>query len=240
MLPLRSKRVIAVVGALIVSPTGVAAQDAVPRDTSAVGDSTAVQDTLVGELPSELVGVLVDTVAANRFVEFAPPRVLSPMAGEVVTWGRDQIRRSNASSMSELVTEMVPGITLLRANFFGGPHHLLDGPLGPGAVELRVDGRTRVSIDGSQPDLSQIPLAAVDQVAVRRGAAGLEVDITMLRRTERRAYSRVEAGTGDPGLEGLRLVFANGIGSTLTMASAFDLLDVRGLFPADIQSFWAR
>jgi hypothetical protein len=48
----------------------------------------------------------------------------------------------------------------------------------------------------------------------------------------------VEAGTGDPGLEGLRLAFANGFGSHFTFSSAFDLLDSGGAFPAELQSFW--
>ncbi|MEE8486981.1 MAG: TonB-dependent receptor plug domain-containing protein, partial [Gemmatimonadota bacterium] len=205
MFETRSRLYLLVIGALLVTPAWMVAQEAVPGDTTVVGDSVAVQDTLVGELPGELVGVLVDSAAANRFVVFAPPREPAPVAGEIVTWRRSRIRRSNAISLSELVLEMVPGITLLRANFFGGPHHLLDGPFGPGAVEIRVDGRPLVPIIGSQPDLSQIPLGAIDEVAVRRGAAGLEIDITMVRRTERRAYSRVEAGTGEPGLEGLRL-----------------------------------
>ncbi|MFV2066135.1 MAG: TonB-dependent receptor plug domain-containing protein [Pirellulales bacterium] len=203
-----------------------------------VRDSAVVEDTLVGDLPGELTGVLVDSAAAAQFAVLAPPVPLDPVAGDVVTWGRDLIRRSNATSLSELVAAMVPGVTLLRANFFGGPHHLVDGPFGPGAVDIRVEGRPLVPIIGSQADLSQIPLAAIDQVSVRRGAAGLEVDLTMLRRTERRAYSRVEAGTGDPGLEGLRLVFTNGVGSQFTIASAFDLLDVGGSFPTELQAFW--
>ncbi|TFG62659.1 MAG: hypothetical protein E4H28_07395 [Gemmatimonadales bacterium] len=239
MFSLRSRLVVTVIGVLLGSPANMLAQEAVPSDTSAVADSAVVQDTLVGELPGDLVGVLVDTAAENRFAVFAPPRELTPVAGEVVTWSRDRIRRSTATSLSELVAEMVPGITLLRANFFGGPHHLLDGPFGPGAVEIRVDGRTLVPIIGSQPDMSVIPLAGIDQVAVRRGAAGLKIDVTMLRRTERRAYSRVEAGSGDPGLEQLRLAFAGGMGSHLTVTSAFDLLDVGGAFPTDLQSFWA-
>ncbi len=235
---LRSEILVSVLGVLLVSPAGISAQEVVPRDTSAVADSAAVGDTLVGGLPGELTGVLIDSAAAGRFAVLAPPVSLNPVAGDVVTWNRDLIRRSNVTSLSELVAAMVPGVTLLRANFFGGPHHLLDGPFGPGAVEIRVDGRPLVPMIGSQPDLSQIPLAGIDQVSVRRGAAGLEVDLTMLRRTERRAYSRVEAGTGEPGVEGLRLVFTNGVGSHFTIASAFDLLDVGGSSPTETQSFW--
>lgn len=238
MFAARSGLLVPLFGVMLASPAGISAQEAVPGDTSVVADSVVVGDTLVGELTGELMGVLIDSAAAGRFAVLAPPSSLSPVAGEVVTWDRERIRRSNATSLSELVVEMVPGITLLRANFFGGPHHLLDGPYGPGAVEIRMEGRPLVPLIGSQPDMSQVPLAGIDRVSVRRGAAGLEVDLTMLRRTERRAYSRVEAGTGDPGLEGLRLVFTNGVGSHFTIATAFDLLDAGGSFPTELQSLW--
>lgn len=223
---------------MLVSPVGAAAQEDAPGDTVAVADSAAVGDTLVTDLPGELVGVLADSARSESFTVLSPPRALDPMAGEVVSWGRERIRRSNATSLSELVEEMTSGVTLLRADFFGGPHHILDGLFGPGAVEVRVDGRPLVPMIGSQPDLSQISLAALDAVSVRRGAAGLEVDVTTLRRTDPRAYSRVEAGTGEPGLEGLRLAFVNGFGSSFAVATAFDLLDVGGGFPTDLQSFW--
>jgi hypothetical protein len=238
MVVLRSVLAAAAVGATLLVPGTAAAQEDVPSDSAAAADAAVGRDTLVGELPGDLVGVLADSADEGRFVVLAPPRLLEPVGGDIVTWNRERIRRSNATSLSELVVEMTPGVTLLRTDFFGGPHHILDGIFGPGALEVRVDGRPLVPMIGSQIDMSQIPLAAIDQVSVRRGAASLEVDLTTLRRTEPQAYSRVEAGTGEPGLEGLRLAFVNGFASDFAIATAFDLLDVGGVLPMDLQSFW--
>jgi len=238
MVVLKSNLVAAAIGAMLLFPGATVAQEDAPGDSVAVTDTVAVRDTLVGGLPGDLVGVLADSAEDGHFAVLAAPLPLEPAGGDVVTWDRDRIRRSNTTSLSELVQEMTAGVTLLRADYFGGPHHILDGVFGPGALEVRVDGRPLVPMIGSQTDMSQISLAAIDRVSVRRGAAGLEVDLTTLRRTEPGAYSRVEAGTGEPGLEGLRLAFVNGFASDFAIATAFDLLDVGGVLPVDLQSFW--
>lgn len=230
----------AVVVALATAAPPAAAQEEAPRDTAAAADTAAVPaDVGIGELPGELVGVLSDSMAVDSsFAVLVDP--LRPDAervpGEVIFWDRERIRRSNALTLGELLAEMVPGTLLLRAGFFGGPLHLVDGPFGPTAVEVRIDGRPLVALLGAQPDLSQVLLAMVDEVRVRRGPAGLRVDLTTLRRDERRAYSRIEAGSGDPDLESLRLVFTNGIGNTLAATAGFELLD-SGSPDSDLQGF---
>lgn len=218
---------LAFVGALAWASPAIAQEEA-PADTAAVPDSLAAPaDTLIGELPGELVGVLADSAADSTFAVLADPLRPAPsrLAGEVIVWDRERIRRSNALHLGELLAEMAPGSLLLRAGFVGGPAHLLDGPLGPGALDIRVDGRPLIPLTGAQIDLSQILLALVDEVRVRRYAAGWRIDLTTLRRTERSAYSRIEAGSGDPGLESLRLVFTNGIASTFSATAGFELLD---------------
>lgn len=228
----------AVAVALFAAP--VAAQEEVPRDTAAVADSAAAPaDVGIGELPGELVGVLADSAAVDSsFAVLADPLRPEPerLAGDVIHWNRERIRRSNALTLGELLAEMTPGTLLLRANFVGGPLHLVDGPFGPTAVEVRIDGRPLVPLIGAQPDLSQILLAMVDEVRVRRGPAGLRIDLTTLRREDRRAYSRVEAGSGDPDLESLRLVFTNGIGRSFATTAGFELLD-SGSPESDLQGF---
>jgi len=216
----------------------VAAQEDAPPDTAAVPDTIAPADTLIGELPGELVGVLADSAPDSAFAVLADPLRPAParLAGETVVWDRERIRRSNALHLGELLAEMAPGSLALRAGFVGGPAHLLDGPLGPGSLDIRIDGRPLVPLVGAQPDLSQILLAIVDEVRIRRYAGGWRVDLTTLRRTERRAYSRIEAGSGDPGLESLRLVFTNGIGSAFTATGGFELLDADSPV-SDVQGF---
>jgi len=228
---------LAVVGALSWASPAIAQEDA-PADTVAVNDTVAAPADTIGELPGELVGVLADRAADSAFVVLADPLRPEPdrLAGEVVVWDRERVRRSNALHLGELLAEMAPGSLLLRAGFVGGPAHLLDGPLGPGALDIRVDGRPLIPVTGAQVDLSQILLALVDEVRVRRYAAGWRVDLTTLRRTERPAYSRIEAGSGDPGLESLRLVFTNGIGSRFAATAGFELLDAENPV-SDLQGF---
>ena len=227
-----------VIGLLAWASPAIAQEDP-PADTAAVPDSAAARaDTLVGELPGELVGVLADSAADSTFAVLADPLRTEPsgLAGEVIVWDRERIRRSNALHLGELLAEMAPGSLLLRAGFVGGPAHLVDGPLGPGSLDIRVDGRPLVPVTGGQVDLSHVLLALVDEVRVRRYAAGWRIDLTTLRRTERRAYSRIEAGSGDPGLESLRLVFTNGIGDTFAATAGFELLDSENPV-SDVQGF---
>lgn len=224
----------------LAAPREAEAQDVPPPDTAGVvPDSAGVApDTLVGELPGELVGALRDSTEETRFAVLADP--LQPpeslVAAHVITWDRARIRRSNALTLMELLAEMIPGSLSLRAGFVSGPHHLLDGAFGPGALELRIDGRPVPPLVGSQHDLSEFPLATIDAVRVTRLAAGWRVDLTTLRRTDRRSYSRIEAASGDPNLESLRLVFTNGFGSDFAMHAGFELLDADSP-STDLQAF---
>lgn len=216
--------------ACLAVPLPSAAQEGVEADTAAVPDSVAAAapDTMVGELPGELVGALADSAAVDSsFAVLVDPLRPEPddEAADVIVWDRERIRRSNAMHLGELLAEMVPGTLPLRVGFFSGPFHLLDGPLGPASIELRLDGRPVAPLVGGQVDLSRMLLGMIDEVRVRRTAAGLDVELTTVRRTDRRAYSRIEAGSGDPGLESLRLVFTNGFGRAFTTTAGFELLD---------------
>ena len=230
--------ILVAVGTLAWAPVAIAQEDA-PADTAAVPDSAAAPaDTLIGELPGELVGALADSAPDSAFAVLADPVRPAPdrLPGGVVVWDRERIRRSNALHLGELLAEMVPGSQLLRAGFVGGPAHLLDGPFGPTALDVRVDGRPLIPLAGAQVDLSQVLLAMVDEVRARRVAGGVRVDLTTLRRTERASYSRIEAGSGNPGLESLRLVFTNGIGGSFAATAGFEILDADSPV-SDIQGF---
>lgn len=230
--------ILVAVGTLAWTPCAIAQEDA-PADTAAVPDSVAAPaDTLIGELPGELVGVLADSAPDSAYAVLADPLRPDParLAGEAIVWDRERIRRSNALHLGELLAEMAPGSLLLRAGFVGGPAHLLDGPLGPASLDIRMDGRPLVPLTGAQADLSQVLLGMIDEVRVHRFAGGWRVDLTSLRRTGRRAYSRIEAGSGDPSLESLRLVFTNGVGGAFAATAGFELLDSDSPV-SDIQGF---
>lgn len=209
--------------------SAAAAGGAVMVDTLALPADSAISDTLIRAISGKLFGVLADSAADSTFAVLADP--LPPprdVPGEVVVWDRERIRRSNAMNLGELLAAMAPGAVAIRANYFAGPIQLMDGPFGPTALDLRIDGRPVVPLLGAQPDLSEIQLAMIDEVRVWRQAAGWRVELTTLRRTDRRAYSRIEAGSGDPGLESLRLVFTNGVGRDFAARAGFELLQVQG------------
>ncbi|MGH7541187.1 MAG: hypothetical protein ACRELC_09325 [Gemmatimonadota bacterium] len=196
------------------------AQEPTPRDT-------ARADTLAIPLPDSVRVVFGDTLEAQRDPPGFPARLVPrrPPGPFVHECDRDCIQSSTALYLLELLTEIVPGFTPLRAGFFSGPHYALDGPYGPGFVRLFVDGREILPLESGAPDLRRVSLAYLDRVRVARDAAGLVIDVATRRQAEDRAYSRISAGTGEPGLQVLDGIFANGFGSSLTVEGAFELLD---------------
>lgn len=194
--------------------TRLLAQDPVPPDS------------VVGPLPDSVREVFGDTIERDpqRF-----PARLVPLRGpshEVFVCDRACVQASTAFSLLELLIEEVPGIAGLRGGFFAGPHHALDGPFGPGFVELYIDGREILSLERGQTDLRRLSLNYVESVRAYRGANGIVIDVALVRHDATRAYSRIAGGTGDPRTQLLDGVFANGLGRSINVEAAFDLLDV--------------
>ena len=202
----------------------------------------AVADTLVGEFEGELTGALADSTGEERFQQIAE-EMRPPSEGwswSTYEWDRQEILRSNAMTLLDLLSEAVPGFTNLRTTWFGGPHHAVEGALGPGFLSVSVDGRELTTLDAGQVDLTRIALASVESVRVRRRADGWIAEVTTLRREKRSAYSRIAGGTGDPGLSRLRLLFSNGIGDNFSLATSIDLLDTGGEHASSDFNFWGR
>ncbi|MDT8435375.1 MAG: Plug domain-containing protein [Gemmatimonadota bacterium] len=244
------------VAALVVTGDPAAAQEPAARDTADAADpdtaaaarpdsvrpaAAGAPDGEVAPLEGPLEGTLQDSVPERPPARLAfPPEIPAATSSRaVVTWNRDRILRSHALNLLELVQEM-SSVTGVRATFFGGPAHALSGVFGPGFLTVRVDGREVTAMDGGQPDLTRFPLAYVHGVRLLQGATGWTVEITTLSRDEREAYSRIEGGSGDPGLESLRLVFDNGFGDHLHASAAVDLLDVDGQPESSGFNFWAN
>ena len=197
---------------------------------------------MVGELPGELTGTLADSTQEEAFQQIAEE--MKPPA-EGWSWStyernRDQILRSNAMTLEDLLAEMVPGFTALRTTWFGGPHYAIQGALGPGFLSVSMDGRELTTLDAGQVDLTRIALASVESVRVRRRSDGWVAEVTTLRRKKRPAYSRITGGTGDPGLSRLRLLFSNGMGRDINLGTSIDLLDTGGENPSTDFNFWGR
>jgi len=216
------------------------------RADSLVADSVAIDslavagaDSLIGPLEQPLVGTLQDSTVDESYALLAAPPDL-PLTGNssaIIDIDRDRILQSNALSLLELLEEQ-PGFTPLRATWFGGPHQVMSGGMGPAFLTVRVNGREVTTMDGGQPDLTRFPLAYLQRVRLVRGSAGWVVELTTLAREQRDAYSRIEGGTGDPGLSRLRLVFDNGLGRSFRVAASADLVDASGEHPSNDFDFF--
>jgi len=202
----------------------------------------AAPDTLVGELEGELTGTLADSTQQEAFQQIAE-EMRPPSEGwswSTYEWDRDAILRSNAMTLEDLLSDLVPGFTTLRTTWFGGPHYAIQGALGPGFLTVSMDGRELTTLDAGQVDLTRVALASVESVRVRRRADGWVAEVTTLRRKKRTAYSRITGGTGDPGLSRLRLLFSNGMGRSFNLGTSIDLLDTGGENPSTDFNFWGR
>lgn len=248
--------VAALVALLHVAPARLVAQetpppapaDSVASDSlAAVEDSlrlrtdspAPVPDSLIGPLEQPLEGTLQDSVAELPFARLPALHDLPAAGGSsvVADLTREDMLQSNALTLLELLEEH-PGLTPLRATWFGGPLQAMSGAIGPGFLTILLDGREVPTMDGGQPDLTRFPLAALQRVRVVRTPAGWRIELSSLSRGQRDAYSRIEGGTGDPGLSRLRLVFDNGFGRTVRVAASADLVDVTGDFPSSNFDFF--
>ncbi len=215
---------------------------AIPAD-SAAADEAAAGGPAVGPLPGELTGTLQDSAAADRPFPHLIPELQVPSEGHAAPmyeWDRETILASNALTLLDLLTEVVPGLTAVRATWFGGPHHVLAGAFGPGFVSVSVDGRELTPLEAGQVDLTRIALAYVDGVRVRRRADGWTAELTTVHRSSAPAYSRITGGTGDPGLSRLRLVYTNSAGRHFNVAASADLLNTASETPEDDFDFWGN
>lgn len=215
-LRLRSAGVVAAALAVLAAPLG--AQEAEPDTADA-----AAADTV--EAPQ-------DTAPAPARPALSFPEPLdgreATSAGEVLTWERPALLDASAVTLAGFLEDHVPGVHVLRSGYYFGQHHLVDGLWGPAAVRVVVDGRELLPLAAGQPDLSRIALVTLDRVQVERRAGGTVVRLTTVSHPGGEAYSRINAGTGQPSTDLVRGVFTNGAGRSATVAGAVDHLNVGG------------
>jgi len=162
-------------------------------------------------------------------------------SGSLQEWGRQDLLDSQALSLLDFLSEKAFGPAPLRAGFYAGPHHLLEGPLGPGFVEVVLDGRPLPPFEGGQADLARIELSQVDRVRVVRHAGRTRVQVQTIKHEGEEAYSRVEGGTGNPGADLIRGLFVNGLGRNFTVGVGVEHVNVSGEpMPADRLDTWAK
>lgn len=179
----------------------------------------------------------VDSLAAQDTTEAARqprriqafPELAARGSRAAIVWEceADCLLENPDLTLVELIARHATGLVPLRGGYFGGPHHLLDGAFGPGFVRVLVDGRELPPLESGQVDLTRISLVALERVRVVRRADETAVELSTRHHRTPVAYSRITGGTGSPGLQVLRGIFTNGLGSDFTVGAWFDLLDVR-------------
>ena len=207
------------------SAFGVALSLVAAAASPAAAQDPPPPDSLVEVVPDSLRGVFEEPSRSEPQAFPARRFRLRGDATEVFDCDRECVRSSTSISLVDLLAEFVPGLTPVRAGYFAGPHHVMDGPYGSGFVALYIDGREIASLERAQTDLRRISISLVDRVRIYRDAAGAVIDVDTYQH-QGPAYSRVGGGTGEPELSTLEGVFANGLSDAFLIEGGLDLLDV--------------
>ena len=211
-------------------------------------DTTVVADTAA--LPRQPGDTLrlqaADSVPPDSLVVHA----LDPFPGSrpggdpalVARWDREELLRSRALTLMELLAPL-PGVVSLRSGDYGAPEGLVLNGRAGGRLRVFVDGVEDMALDGSVPDLAQIPLPGMSTVEVTRSGGETRIFLTTLQATLPDPVSTIEAGTGDLDTNIFRGTFIhpNAFGGGLALL--FDRVDTDGPGRQEsgtLQSVWLR
>lgn len=227
-----------VVGLATVPAPGVA-QEEEPPDTVVVPIPEEEQDTLGPEAgePDE---------PADTSVTVMPAWPRGEDAGwerGVWEWDREGLLSVRALTLAELLAQEVPGMVPVRGGDYGTPRTVTAFGADAGRVRVFMDGFELVPLEGSVPDLARIPVASAERIRVERFPGEIRIEITSLRHTDPRAWSLVEAGTGDLDTNFFRGSFAHPRALGGGMALVLDRVDTQGpgrSSPGSSTGVWAR
>jgi hypothetical protein len=136
-----------------------------------------------------------DTVKAPIATAEAP--VLADPSGSFV-WDRRDMFSTGALTVQDLLTR-VPGVTTIRSGWIAQP--MFASFLGdPSRVRVFLDGLELIELDpraGGIWDLSQIPLWALDDIRIERGAGEIRIHMRSWRVDRTTPFTRTDVYTGD-------------------------------------------
>ena len=146
-----------------------------------------------------------DTLKAP-FIAAEPPVLADPNGSFV--WDRRDVFSTGALTVQDLL-DRVPGVTGLRVGWISQP--MITSYLGdPGRVRVFLDG---LELSDQDPrmnriwDLTQIPLWALDDVRVERGASEIRIHMRSWRVERTTPFTRTDVYTGDQGTNLYRGLF---------------------------------
>lgn len=160
----------------------------------------------------------------------------------VWVWEGHELHNETAISVGDLL-ERLPGVQVLRTGLALQPE--------AAAVLGGVSNRVEVWLDGymlnpmleSSIDLSRISLSEVESVRVERRLGRVRIHIETIKLHDNRAYSRIEAGVGQPNHNVFRGLFATPHLIAGPAGLALDRIDTNGTQgkePANQTSAWAQ
>lgn len=201
-----------------------------------VRDTVQVPDTLVADT------IPADTIPPPPFVPLHTGDAASYGAG-VWHWDRDALLRARAVSLGHLLGQ-IPGVTVLRTGLYLQPEAASAFGATAGGFQLELDGFLIDPLAAPSLDLSRIPLAEIERLTVTRRIDGtLRVSVRTLEAFDARAYSRVEAATGQPDANVFRGLLVAPRFLVGPIGVAVERVDTEGLGaaqPADDFSGWVK
>ena len=177
------------------------------RDTAAKRDTTREvrvpvplrEDSLLQRdslLRKDSARAVVRDTLKPPFVSAEAP-VLADPSGSFV-WDRRDVFSTGALTVQDLL-ERVPGVTTLRSGWIS--HPMIGAFLGdPTRLRVFFDGLELEELDPRMRgtwDLTQIPLWALDDIRVERGAAEIRIYLRSWRVERTTPYTRTDIYTGD-------------------------------------------
>ena len=170
--------------------------DSIPPVVTVPADSLPA-DTL------NAAGVAGDTVTADsipvvRLLPDMPADLPRPERTGVDTWRWDRAALLGRPhfTLVELLHEL-PGTIPLQYGDYGSPEGVVWNGMTGGRIRVFFDGVEEIGLAGNGPDLSRIPIVALDEVVVRRSGGEIRIELHGQSPREARPMSMIEAGTGD-------------------------------------------
>lgn len=218
-------------------PRGIAAQ---VTDTARVDTVAVPQDTAA--VPQDTTGAAQDSVAPPALMPaFPPPRPTDWVAGRW-HWDQNALLNEGVLTLGELL-ERIPGLHVLRLGMFVQPEApSLFGGTGP-RIEIELDGFVLDPLAAGLLDVSRLELAQLTSIEVIRRPDLVRIRLSSIQPTDARAYSRIEAGIGEPDANLFRGMLLGPRVLIGPFGFAVERLDSDGLGgsePADRFSTWLK
>jgi hypothetical protein len=133
---------------------------------------------------------------------------------------------SGASTIAELVAE-VPGVITLLGGDYGTPAAITAFGTGGGGYRVIRDGVEVMPLEGGVADLQRVGLAGIERVRLECSGGEMRVELTSHRHGEGRAYSLIEAGTGQLDTNVFRGMYADPTALRGSFGVALERTDTR-------------